>query len=62
MDTDFVSGNSIYFDVYGIDNLNNQTLLLSNVQSNTFTDLNAINAYQYPRLNFVAKLAIDDTY
>ena len=50
---------SLAFDVYGIDNNNAQTLLLSNVQTNSNNSLSSINAYQYPKLNFVAKFAID---
>lgn len=50
---------SIKFDVYGIDQNDQQTLLLSNLQTNTFNDLSSINAYQYPRLNIVSKFSID---
>ncbi len=50
---------TIMFDVYGIDPNNLQTLLFSNLQNNTFSDLSSVNAYQYPKLNFVAKINID---
>ncbi|MBL8005915.1 MAG: T9SS type A sorting domain-containing protein [Ignavibacteria bacterium] len=50
---------SIKYDVYGIDKNNLQTLILSNVTTNTNTDLSSVNAFQYPKLLFVAKLIID---
>ncbi len=50
---------NILFDVYGIDANNQQTLLLSNIQSNQSTNLSSVNAYQYPKLNLVAKFNID---
>ncbi len=53
---------SLAFDVYGIDKNNLQTLLLSNVTTYSGTDLSFINAYQYPKLNFVAKLSVDTVY
>ena len=61
--TQTISPNSsISFDVYGIDALDNQQYLLySNVTSNSFADLSYVNAIRYPRLNFVAKIAIDTT-
>ena len=48
-------GSTIKFDVYGIDANNQQTLLFSDLQSNAFNDLSSINAYQYPKLNLIAK-------
>lgn len=51
----------IKFDVYGIDKNNNQTLLLSDVQTYNSTDLSAINAFQYPKLKFIAKINADTT-
>lgn len=53
---------TIKFDVYGIDKSNNQTLILSDIQTSNFTDLSFINAYQYPKLKFIAKLNIDTAY
>ncbi len=50
---------SIKFDVYGIDANNQQTLLLSDLQTNAFCNLSSINAFQYPRLNLMAKIKID---
>ncbi len=51
---------SIKFDIYGIDALDNQQyLLFSDITSNEFADLSYVNAVRYPRLNLVAKLAID---
>ncbi|MCB0727107.1 MAG: T9SS type A sorting domain-containing protein [Ignavibacteriae bacterium] len=50
---------SIKFDVYGVDLNNIQTLLYSNIQTNTNFDLSAINASAYPKLNLVAKFNID---
>lgn len=52
---------NISFDIYGIDNFNAQTLLLSNVTTNANTSLSSISAFQYPKLNFVAKINIDTT-
>lgn len=51
----------IKFDVYGIAPNNSETLLLSDVQTSTFTDLSSINAYQYPKLKIVSKLVVDTT-
>ncbi len=53
---------SLAFDVYGIDKNNLQTLLFSNVTTSTNTDLSSVNAYLYPKLNFVAKLSADTIY
>ncbi|MEP7146480.1 MAG: C25 family cysteine peptidase [bacterium] len=53
------SNSSLKFDIYGIDVNNNQTLILSNLQNSVFNDLRSINAYQYPKLNLVAKFDID---
>jgi len=53
------TGSTIKFDVYGIANNNSQVLLYPNVTSNNFTDLSSIDAYNYPRLNIVAKISID---
>jgi len=50
---------NLFFDVIGIDRNNNQTLILPNVQTFNFVDLTTINAYQYPKLNFLAKFSID---
>ncbi|MEP7146719.1 MAG: C25 family cysteine peptidase [bacterium] len=52
-------GSSIKFDVYGIDKNEIQTLLRSNLTSNGNVDLSAINTFQYPKLNLLAKLRID---
>ncbi|MBK8553017.1 MAG: T9SS type A sorting domain-containing protein [Ignavibacteria bacterium] len=52
-------GSTIKFDVYGIDINNQQALLMTNLQSNNFSDLSSINAYQYPKLNLLAKISID---
>ncbi len=52
---------SLVFDVIGIDVSGQQTVLMSNLQSNKFNALNTINAYQYPRLNLLAKFTIDTT-
>ncbi|MEO8445838.1 MAG: C25 family cysteine peptidase, partial [bacterium] len=49
------------FDVIGISNSGQQTLLMSNVQADKFADLTSINARQYPKLNLLAKLNIDTT-
>jgi len=50
---------NLSFDVIGIDRNNNQTVLLSNVQTYRFVELSSINAYQYPKLNLLAKFSID---
>lgn len=52
---------TIKFDVYGIDVNSQQTLLMSNLQTYQTNDLSSINAYQYPKLNIVAKIDIDTT-
>lgn len=54
-----VQNSTIKFDIYGIDKSNNQTLILSDIQTSNFTDLSFINAYQYPKLKFTAKFNID---
>lgn len=53
------ANSSLMFDVYGIDRSNVQTLILSNMQTYLSTSLTSINAYQYPKLKFVAKFNID---
>jgi hypothetical protein len=50
---------TILFDVIGIDNNGSQTVILSNVATNEFTDLSSINAGQYPYLDLSAKITID---
>lgn len=50
---------NILLDVYGINVNNQQTLLFSNLTSAGFNDLSSVNAYQYPKLNLVAKINID---
>jgi hypothetical protein len=53
---------SLKFDVYGIDVWDNQQyLLFSDITSNNFADLSFVNAIRYPRLNLVAKFAVDTT-
>ncbi|MCU0373425.1 MAG: T9SS type A sorting domain-containing protein, partial [Ignavibacteria bacterium] len=47
------------FDVYGINRQNTEVLLLPNVTTNNYVDLQGINAYQYPRLKLITTLAID---
>ncbi|MEO6696361.1 MAG: C25 family cysteine peptidase [Ignavibacteria bacterium] len=54
-----VTNSDLSFDIIGIDKSNNQTTLFSNVRSFNFTDLTTINAFQYPRLNLLAKFSID---
>lgn len=53
------TGTSIKFDVYGIDRLNNENLLLSNITTNGFVDLQSINSYAYPNLKLVGKIDMD---
>jgi len=50
---------SVLFDVIGIDQKGGQTTLLANLNSNLFVNLNFINAYQYPHLNFLSKISMD---
>jgi hypothetical protein len=45
--------------VYGINRQNAEVLLLPNVTTNNYVDLQGINAYQYPRLKLITTLAID---
>ncbi|MBK8983927.1 MAG: hypothetical protein IPM38_16810 [Ignavibacteria bacterium] len=52
-------GSTISFDVYGLTDNNSQILLFSNVTTNTFTNLNSIDAHTYPRLNLITKISID---
>jgi len=49
----------IKFDVFGIDQNEGESLLMSNVTSNSFTDLQSINAFTYPKLRLVGKIKID---
>jgi len=53
------ANSTIAFDVYGLNINNQQTLLLSNLQNPYSNALSSINAYQYPKLNLVAKINID---
>jgi len=53
------SQSTILFDVIGIDRNGGQTTLLANQNSNSFVNLNSINAYQYPHLNFLSKISMD---
>ena len=50
---------SVLFDVIGIDRNNAQTVLMSNLNSNSVVDLSSINSYQYPYLNLLSKISID---
>ena len=50
---------NIKFDVYGIDRNNVENVLMSNVTTNSFVDLQSVNAYSYPNLKLVAKLDLD---
>lgn len=50
---------SLYFDVYGINRNNQETLLMSNITTNNNVDLSGINAYQYPNLKLITRLSID---
>lgn len=49
----------IKFDVYGIRNNGTDSLLISDISSNKFNSLTAINATEFPRLNLKAKFDID---
>lgn len=58
--TQTLSPNStIKFDVYGINDSNQQVLLFQNLQNYQFNDLSSINAETYPYLNFITKIQID---
>lgn len=50
---------TLVFDVIGINNLGNQTVLFSNLQTNKFAELTSVDARQYPYLNLLAKFNID---
>lgn len=54
-----VANSTLSFDIIGIEPSGQQTVLRSNVTTNTFTDLTSIDAIQYPRLNLLAKFYID---
>ncbi len=54
-----VPNGTMLFDVIGIDVLGHPTTLLTNVQTNNFTDISSINAFQYPKLNLLAKFSLD---
>jgi hypothetical protein len=56
---DVYPNSSLYFDVYGINHNNQETLLMSNVTSYNNVNLSGINAYQYPYLKLITRLAID---
>ena len=56
---DVFPNSSLYFDVYGIKRNNQDTLLMSNVTTYNNVDLSGINAYQYPYLKLITRLAID---
>ncbi len=53
------SGTEIKYDVYGIDRTNSEILLMGDVTSNNFVDLQSVSAYQYPKLKLVAKSSVD---
>ncbi|MEO8208947.1 MAG: C25 family cysteine peptidase, partial [bacterium] len=50
---------TLVFDVIGINSDGQQTILLSNLKTDKFVDLSEINAFQYPKLNLLAKFNID---
>ncbi|MEO6695421.1 MAG: C25 family cysteine peptidase [Ignavibacteria bacterium] len=50
---------TIKFDVIGIAQNGSQTLLLANQTTNSFVNLSSVNAYQYPFINFLAKISMD---
>ncbi|MFZ4589603.1 MAG: C25 family cysteine peptidase [Ignavibacteria bacterium] len=56
---DVYPNSSLYFDVYGIKRNNQDTLLMSNVTTYNNVNLSGINAYQYPYLKLITRLAID---
>jgi len=56
---DLFPNSSLYFDVYGIKRNNQDTLLMQNVTSYNNVSLASINAYQYPYLKLITRLAID---
>lgn len=56
-----IEGSEVKFDVYGIDKNEESFLILNDITSNDFTDLNTIDANTYPKLNIVGKLKIDTT-
>ncbi len=49
----------IKFDVFGINRNNQNVLLIENVSTNNYVDLQSINSYQYPYLNIIGKLFMD---
>lgn len=53
------NGSGIKFDVYGIDRNNNESIIFSNLTSNSFVDLQSVNSYTYPYLKLVTKMNID---
>jgi len=52
---------TIKFDVIGITPSGQENILLTDLQSNNFTDLTSIDAYQYPKMRLLAKFNIDTT-
>lgn len=54
-----VPNTGLSFDVIGIDQNNNQTVLISNIQTPNFVDLSTIKAYEYPKLKLLTKFTID---
>jgi len=50
---------SLYFNVYGVNRNNVDTLLMQNLTTFNNVDLSGINAYQYPYLKLITRLSID---
>ncbi len=50
---------SIKFDVYGIDDASVQTILYSDLTTNSLVNIDTVNFYTYPNLRFDAKIEID---
>lgn len=50
---------NLYFDVFGLNKLNQYILLFNNLTTNSFVNLDTINSSQYPGLRLVTKLYID---
>jgi hypothetical protein len=52
-------GSSVNFDITGINNTGISVPLMTNISSNSLTNLDTLNSFQYPYLKLRAKLEID---
>ena len=53
---------TVSFDVIGMDRSGNQTLLMSDITSNSLVNIDTISSFQYPFLNLQTKISMDTNY